>query len=164
MTLEKVVIGKDADGDDVTTLVVDRVEAVEPGEPPKAASGSVSKTERARQAFIEAYHHLANDVEPTNGQDGRTKVRKVKVEDLRDRMRDCGMLDRWGDNSNELAPTAKVLFSKVKAEMIAPGKDRASLSSRGKSGAFTPSCRSSFRITFPVFFHSGVSNTKGHSG
>lgn len=42
----------------------------------------------------------------------------MKVGDLRDHMRDCGMLDRWGDNSNELTPSAKTLFSTVKAELL----------------------------------------------
>jgi hypothetical protein len=129
VTLEKVVIGEDEDGDDVTTLAVVSVEPVEPGEKPKPA-GNVSKTERTRRAFVEAYHHLANEAEPTNGLDGKTKVRKVKVEDLRDRMRDCGMLDCY-DSSVELLPAAKTLFSTVKAELIAPGKDRAFIEFKG---------------------------------
>jgi AAA domain len=118
VTLRKFVLGVDEDGDEATTLVVDHVEAVEPGCEPKPVGKASTKTERARRGFVEAYHHLSNDVEPTPGLDGKSKVRKVKVGDLRDHMRDCGMLDRWGDNSNELTPSAKTLFSTVKAELL----------------------------------------------
>jgi hypothetical protein len=108
VTLRKFVLGVDEDGDEATTLVVDRVEAVAPGGEPKPVRKAPSKTERARRAFVEAYRHLSNDVEPTLGLDRKSKVRKVRVTDIRDHMRTCGMLDCY-DNSVELLPSAKTL-------------------------------------------------------
>jgi hypothetical protein len=136
-TLRQFVLGKDADGDDVTTLVVDRVEAVGSDEKLKVGAKPPSKAARARRAFVEAYHQLANDVAPTAGLDGKSKVRKVKVEAIRGHMADCGMLD-CHDGSSILLPSAKVLFSTVKGELIAPGKGQAFIERKGLIWALYP--------------------------
>jgi hypothetical protein len=118
VTLRKFVLGVDGDGDEATTLVVDRVEAVEPGETPKPVGKAPTKTERARRAFVDAYNHLANDVE-ADKRPGR-QVQGAKGQGGRP-PRPHGRLRHAGryDSSVELTPGAKTLFSTVKAEMLA---------------------------------------------
>ena len=115
-TLRKFVSERTKTATNSTTLVVESVEAANPTDTPKPVGKPITKTERARRGFVEMYHQLANSVDPTPGLDGRTKVLKVKADDVRDRMRDFGMLDCY-DKSTELTRAAQTLFSTVKAEL-----------------------------------------------
>ncbi len=102
-----------------------------------AGAKASSKAARARRAFVEAYHQLASDVSDTAGLDGKSKVRRVTVEAIRDHMRDCGALD-CHDGSTILLPSAKVLFSTVKGELIASGKGQAFIERKGLVWALYP--------------------------
>jgi AAA domain len=114
-TLRQFVLGKDSDGDDVTTLVVDRVERLDGESKPKKAGRHSPKLDARRDGFVEAYHHLSNDVEPVWGPDRRAKVRKVPVGAIQEYMRCAGLLD--DDISGKR-------FSDLKLEMIAPKTGR----------------------------------------
>ena len=142
-TLREFVLGVDEDGDEAKTLVIDRVEAAsEPREEATSGGpgspGRVSKTERTRRAFTEAYHHLANDVEPSSGLDGKSMVRKVRGDAIRDHMRDSGMLDCEDGKPDVLTNGAKELFNRVKRELIAPGLWREFIELRGLVWALFP--------------------------
>ena len=114
-TLHEIVLGKDSDGDDVTTLVVDSVERMEGELKPKKAGRPSPNMEARRNGFVEAYQHIANDVEPVWGLDRRTKVRKVPVQAIHEHMRSAGLLD--DDLRNRR-------FSELKLEMVAPKTGR----------------------------------------
>jgi hypothetical protein len=116
-TLRQFVLGTDSDGDEVTTLVVDRVERMgeEAATKRKKSDKPPSKAKVRRDGFEEAYHHIANDVEPTLSLDRRTKVRKVSVGAIHKHMKAAGLLD--GDQDGKR-------FSELKLEMIAPKTGR----------------------------------------
>jgi hypothetical protein len=117
-TLRQFVIGTDSDGDQVTTLVVDRVERMGEKAVAKAKLEKADKRTSAqirRNGFAQAYQHLANDVEPVLGLDRRTRVRKVPVSAIQLHMRSAGLLD--DDNRGKQ-------FSRTKLEMVAPKTGR----------------------------------------
>ena len=72
--------------------------------------------ERLRRAFVEAYRHLSNEVEPTFGKDKRTKVYKVPISDIRNHMANAGILE---DDSR-----SRKDFSLVKQDLVMPGSDQ----------------------------------------
>jgi len=110
----------DAKGNDVTApylelLSVGKGECAD-GEGGDAGAPRESKMERLRRAFVEAYRHLSNEVEPTFGKDKRTKVYKVPISDIRNHMANAGILE---DDSR-----SRKDFSLVKQDLVMPGSDQ----------------------------------------
>ena len=113
--LREIVLGRDSDGDDVTTLIVDSVERMDRESKPKKAGRPSPNLEARRDGFVEAYQHMANDVEPVWGLDKRTKVRKVPVRAIHEHMMSAGLLDDDPRNRR---------FRELKLEMVAPKTGR----------------------------------------
>jgi hypothetical protein len=95
-----------------------------------ATARGVSKLERLRRAFVEAYHHLANDVEPTLGKDRRTKVRKVPIGAISDYLINGEMLENDRQSQKD--------FNAVKQELLAPGPGRKFIADMGQIWALHP--------------------------
>jgi len=133
-TLREVILGTDEDGDEESTLAVvaleELSEKVVGGGTKGATARGVSKLERLRRAFVEAYHHLANDVEPTLGKDRRTKVRKVPIGAISDYLINGEMLENDRQSQKD--------FNAVKQELLAPGPGRKFIADKGKIWALYP--------------------------
>jgi len=87
-------MGRDSDGDDVTTLVIDRIEDASNSKPVETtpAAKELTKVEKLRRGFIEVFDKNA-DGKPTElGLDGKTLVRKVPLAEIRDGMKTAGHL------------------------------------------------------------------------
>ena len=116
--LREVEVGKDEDGETLTSLVVDPV-----GDPaiaehkPGTRRGTVAKVEfdTVKIEMLRAYDRLADGVSTTPGLDGKP-VRKVPVDKLRDEMRSRGFLDT-GD-SGGLTNTGRSHFRRAKAALL----------------------------------------------
>ena len=75
-----------------------------------------SKPKSSRRAFVEAYRHLAKDVEPEWDPGRRTKVYKVPIDDIRNHMANAGILEDDARSRKD--------FSIVKQELVLPGSDQ----------------------------------------
>ncbi len=116
VSMERVVIGQDADGDDVTTLVVKSVEGATDEARPQAASKAQSDTSILCGAFRDAYTWLSDSVTPSRGFNGKS-VRKVKADAIRDHMKERGFLNV--DDKGNLTPTGRTRFHRTKTQLLA---------------------------------------------
>jgi hypothetical protein len=129
-TLFEFKLGQDSDFDDVTTLVVDRIEEAEttgdikPNPEPKPER----ETAKIRRAIIEAYDQLADSVSPFQSFDGKP-VRKVSVDAIRDRVKDRGHFSL--DAKGNIDATSRSLFRNAKTSLTAPGKARTYIEDKG---------------------------------
>ena len=131
--LSELVLGKDSDDDDVTTLIVDSVEVGEAEAKAKAKTKASTPRRESqigllRLAFVKAYHDLAGGLESSPGLDGKP-VRKVKVDDIRDHLKEGGWLEC--DDDENIKHTAVTRFGAVRKELIATGSGQ-QFAQRGK--------------------------------
>jgi hypothetical protein len=106
----RVTIGKDEDGEDVTTLFVS---SVDQGAAETAKQDKRKAAEILRDEFIAVYDRLADGAPKTLGLDLKTNVIKISVDKLRDELKDCGFLDT--DGNGNVTPTSRSQFQRVKA-------------------------------------------------
>jgi AAA domain len=92
--LSRVVLGHDRDGDEISTLVVDRIEETSNAKPGDSAHQpkEPSKVEKLRRGFIEVFDKKADGKPTAIGLDGKTLVRKVPLAEIRDVMKAEGHL------------------------------------------------------------------------
>ena len=116
-------VGKDEDGDPVTSCVIEPV-----GEPAvKAAAkdapkgAAKSEIETLKTAMLDAYDRLADGVETTAGFNGAS-VRKVSVEKLRDELKTRGFLEV--NDSGVITAAARKQFQRGKASLLSGLKPR----------------------------------------
>jgi hypothetical protein len=91
--LKRIVLGTDSDGDEVSTLMVDKVEpgAAEGVKAPQGRDGT--DVEIVRAEFLKSYDRLADGVPKTIGLDNNSTVLKVSVAAIREDLKDSGFLD-----------------------------------------------------------------------
>jgi AAA domain len=118
--LEMVELGRDGDGDPVTSLVVREVEGAGAKTAAKPVRGrKTDDGEKVKRAVEDAYERLADAVEKTPGFNGQT-VRKVPVEKIRDEVKSRGFLDC--KDTGGLTGAARTLFYRAKTDLIASGR------------------------------------------
>jgi hypothetical protein len=106
--LSRVIIGKDEDGEDVTTLFV---ESVEQGADEQAKQDNRKAVQILRDEFLAAYDRLADGAPKTLGLDDRSTVRKV-----RDELKNRGFLET--DDKGQITATSRSHLQRVKAELV----------------------------------------------
>jgi hypothetical protein len=119
--LERVEIGRDVDGDPITSCVVREVEGAEAKVAAKAAAAKPAKgrrsddVEKVKRAIVEAYGRLAVDAPKTLGFDGKP-VTKVKVAALRNEVKSRGFLEI--SETGGLTQTARTHFHRAKTDLF----------------------------------------------
>jgi hypothetical protein len=116
--LEKIEIGRDEDGDPVTSCVVwevtgatAKVAAKKPGKGRRS-----DDVEKVKRALMDAYERLADAVEKTPGFDGQP-VLKVKIRAIRDEVRSRGFLET--NETGGLTQIARTHFRRAKTDLFA---------------------------------------------
>jgi hypothetical protein len=115
-------IGRDEDGDMMTSCVIEPV-----GEPAiKAAAKDAphppkGEIELLKAAMVDVYDRLADGVEATAGLNGAS-VRKVSVEKLRDELKTRGLLEV--NDAGVITAPARKQFQRAKASLLAGLKPR----------------------------------------
>jgi hypothetical protein len=119
--LETFEIGRDADGDPVTSCVVREIkDAGAKTSAKKPAKGKRSDdVEKVKRAIKDAYERLADAVEKTPGFDGKP-VLKVKVDALRDEVKSRGFLET--DEKGALTGNARKHFYRAKTNLFASNR------------------------------------------
>ena len=118
--LEKVELGKDADGDPVTSLVVREVaDDVAPKKGKKTSERRSDDVFKVKRAIADAYDRLADAIETTPGFDGKP-VKKVETSKLRDEVRSRGFLET--DDDDNLTCAARKHFQRAKTDLIASNR------------------------------------------
>jgi hypothetical protein len=109
--LKQVQIGIDDDGDAVTSCIIEPVDNAE------IVSRTSTRGDKASldKAFVEAYNHIADNVKPTPGFDGKP-VRKVGIDDLREYLKDRGHLDI--DDDGKVASRSRLNFHRAKKALL----------------------------------------------
>ena len=128
-TLREIILGRDEDGDNETTLVLTSVERTEGNPAKKSSDKPQSRAATLRRDFLDAYHHLAADAEQVAGFDGKP-VRKVPVDAIRRHLIDRGRLDVGADD--KLPKKELDALGKVKRSLTEPGKNQAFAESGGQ--------------------------------
>jgi hypothetical protein len=130
-TLREFPLGRDSDGDMATTLVVDRIEdaGLTSAAKPKAKEREPSRRESLRHEFLAMYHQIANDVDPSPGLDGRSQVRKVKVDAIRDLLITRGHLERGEDG--KLPQAERSALSQVRKALTKTGPGQTMVEAEG---------------------------------
>jgi hypothetical protein len=114
--LEKVEIGRDADGGVISSCVIREVEGAAPNSVKKPANGHRSDdVETVKRAIIDAYGRLAVDAPWAPGFDGKP-VKKIKVAALRDEVRSRGFLEI--SETGAIMPLSRKHFHRAKADLI----------------------------------------------
>jgi AAA domain len=116
-------VGKDEDGDPVTSCVIEPVgEPAVKAAPKDAPKGTAkSEIEILKTAMLEAYDRLADSVPTRLGLNGAS-VRKVSVERLRDELKTRGLLEV--DDAGAVTPPARKQFQRAKVALLAGPKPR----------------------------------------
>jgi hypothetical protein len=116
--LESIVIGRDKDGDPITSCVIREVK----DERARIAAKKSGKSQRSddvakiKRALVEAYDRLADGVEKTPGFDGKP-VKKVETSKLRDAVRSRGFLET--DDAGNITSAARKHFHRAKTDILA---------------------------------------------
>jgi AAA domain len=126
LELSRVVIGKDCDGDEISTLIVDSVRDGKAAEP--AAKKPRSQVQAIVEEFVRVYDFLSDGKPRSIGLDGRSGIRKVPVEEIRAEMLNQGYLDRNQDGT--IAALSRQHFSRAKTQLLENALSRGV--SRGK--------------------------------
>jgi len=111
--LERIVLGHTKKGREVSTLVV---KTVEPGSAEGAKQDKRKAAEILRDEFVAAYDRLADGAPKSLGLDLRSSVLKVRVEDVRDKLKNRGLLEK--NETGGLTDTARSHFQRAKAELV----------------------------------------------
>jgi hypothetical protein len=106
--LSRVIIGKDEDGEDVTTLFV------ESDEQPKQDTRKAVQI--LRDEFLAAYDRLADGAPKTLGLDDRSTVRKISADAIRDELKNRGFLET--DDKGQITATSRSHLQRLKAELV----------------------------------------------
>jgi hypothetical protein len=116
--LEKVELGKDHDGDTVSSCVVrEDAGAVANVAKKTGRSRRSDDVDKVKRAIIENYERLADSVEETPGLDGKQLVKKVGVDKLRDEVRLRGYLET--NDGGGLTTTGRTHWRRAKTDLIA---------------------------------------------
>jgi hypothetical protein len=111
--LETVEVGKDEDGEPITSCVIVETEdglAVE-----KTGSKNLTAHEKLRRAFVRTYERLADGVAKSPGLDAKaTPVLKVSVDAIRDDLKKRGAFEL---KDGAITAAHKTLFWKVKTDL-----------------------------------------------
>jgi hypothetical protein len=116
--LSRVVIHEDKDGKQISTLVVDSVRKADPGAAPKPDKRPVGVV--IEHELLDAYDRLADAAPKTPGFTGKD-VLKVKVEAVRDELKDRGLL-RCNDATLSITETGRSQFLRAKTKLIGTKK------------------------------------------
>jgi hypothetical protein len=118
--LEKFEIGRDGDGDAITSCVIREAEGAAPKAAKKPAKGHRSDdVEKVKRAVIDAYERLAEGAEKRLGFDGKP-VKKVKVDALRDEAKSRGFLET--NETGAITAVARKHFHRAKTDLIASNR------------------------------------------
>jgi hypothetical protein len=114
--LEKVEIGRDTDGDPVTSCVIREVDGTaDKVAPRRTKRGRRSDdVEKVKRATIEAYERLADDADSRSGFDGKP-VKKIEIERLREEVKSRGFLET---ENGALTSMARKHFFRAKTDLI----------------------------------------------
>jgi hypothetical protein len=108
--LEIVDLGTDADGDAITSCVV---EAAKAGE---AQPRKMSQAEMVCDEFARVYDFLADGKPHLPGLDGRSSVIKVPVQEIQAELRNRGFLET--DENGAILRVSRVQFSRAKIQLL----------------------------------------------
>jgi hypothetical protein len=115
--LEKIEIGRDEDGDPVTSCVVreatDASAQAASRKPAKARRSD--EVEKVKRAIVDAYGRSAVDAPWTPGFDGQ-RVKKVKLDSLRNEVKSRGFLDV--DDKGAIIASSRKHFLRAKTDLI----------------------------------------------
>jgi hypothetical protein len=116
-------LGRDEDGDMITSCVIEPVGSAVFKAAAKDAPRGAAKSEIdvLKIAMLDAYDRLADGVPTTVGFDGAS-VRKVPVEKLRDELKTRGLLEV--NDSGVITATARKQFQRAKVSLLAGSKPR----------------------------------------
>ncbi len=115
--LEKVVLGKDADGDPVTSLIVREVAAdFAPKMGKKTSERRSDDVFKVKRAITDAYDRLADAIETTPGFDGKP-VKKVEIAKLREEVKTRGFLETE-ESGGGLTSRARQHWQRAKTDLI----------------------------------------------
>jgi hypothetical protein len=120
LELLRVVIAKDCDGDEISTLIVDSVREGKADEP--AAKKTIDQAQAVRDEFVRVYDFLADGKPHSVGLDGRSGIIKVPVEEIRQEMANRGFLERSLDGT--ITPTSRSHFLRAKTQILGSGMQR----------------------------------------
>jgi hypothetical protein len=114
--LEKIEIGRDEDGDAITSCVIREVEGAAPQAAKKPAKARRSdEVEKVKRAIVDAYGRSAVDASWTPGFDGQ-RVKKVKIDSLRNEVKSRGFLDV--DDKGAIIASSRKHFLRAKTDLI----------------------------------------------
>jgi hypothetical protein len=117
LQLLRVVIAKDCDGDEISTLIVDSIRDGEAAEPAPKKTQSQAKV--VCDEFVTVYDFLADGKPHLPGLDGRSSVIKVSVKDIRAELQNRGFLD--SDENGNIDRVSRVHFSRAKTTLLKRG-------------------------------------------
>ena len=117
LELLRIVIAKDCDEDEISTLIVDTVRDGKAAEP--ASKKMPSQAKMVCDEFVTVYDFLADGKPHLPGLDGRSSVIKVPVKDIRAEMKNRGVLDT--DDEGNLERVSRVQFSRAKNTLLKRG-------------------------------------------
>ena len=112
--LSRVLIYEDEDGKQISTLVVDRFRKADPGELPATDTRTAALV--LEHELLNAYDRLADAAPKTPGFTGKD-VLKVKVEAVRDALKERGLLD-MDDATLSITNTGRSQFLRAKTKLI----------------------------------------------
>ena len=113
--LSRVVVGRDRNGKEASTLVVDEVVKTEVAAQPETGKRSDEAAVIQRE-LLAAYDRLAEAAPFSRGSNSKS-VRKVCVDAIRDELRDRGFL-KMDDATGGITNTCRSRFSRAKSELL----------------------------------------------
>ena len=117
LKLLRVMVGKDCDDDEISTLIVDSVRDGSAAEP--APKKPASQAKMMRDEFIRVYDFLADGKPHSTGLDGRSTVIKVPVEDIRAEMKNRGAFDT--NEKGQITAVSRTNFHRTCCALVAHG-------------------------------------------
>jgi hypothetical protein len=112
--LSRVVVGRDRNGKEASTLIVDEVVKTEAATQPETGKRSDAGA-ILRHEFLAAYDRLADAAPASRGFNSKS-VRKVKADAVRDELKDAGFLDT--DEAGKVTGTARTQLRRAKTELL----------------------------------------------
>ena len=112
--LEKIEIGRDEDGDPVTSCVVKEVTGSASAAKKPAKGRRSDDVEKVKRSIIETYERLADEVDTSLGFNGKP-VRKIEIDKLREEVKSRGFLET---ENGALTSAARKHFYRAKTDLI----------------------------------------------